>query len=70
MGRTKKVGVTGRFGTRYGLRIRKRVAEVEAKQKKKHSCPNCKKKTLKRVSSGIYKCKKCKTKMAGGAYYP
>ena len=68
MGRTKKVGATGKFGARYGLRIRRRYLEVEAQKTK--ICPYCKKKQLKRVAAGIWECKKCKTKFAGGAYTP
>ncbi|MCX8179355.1 MAG: 50S ribosomal protein L37ae [Candidatus Aenigmarchaeota archaeon] len=70
MGRTKKVGVTGRFGARYGARIKEDVREIEKLQKQKHECPSCKKKALKRVAAGIWQCKRCKTKFAGGAYLP
>ncbi|MCW1296594.1 MAG: 50S ribosomal protein L37ae [Candidatus Parvarchaeota archaeon] len=70
MAKTKFVKTTGRFGTRYGLAIRRRVKEVEEKQKKRYLCPNCKKSVLKRISAGIWYCKKCKSKFAGGAYYP
>lgn len=70
MGRTKKVGVSGRFGPRYGLKVRKRLKAVEDRQKKKHPCPKCKKKSLKRIASGIYLCKKCEIKVTGGAYTP
>jgi len=70
MGRTKKVGSAGRFGPRYGRRIRLSVKEVEAKQKKAHRCPMCKKLSLQRISAGIWECKKCGAKFAGGAYTP
>lgn len=70
MGRTKKVGSTGRFGVRYGRGVKKRYLEIENVQKSKHTCPSCIKPTLKRVSSGIWQCKKCGLKFAGKAYEP
>ena len=68
--KTKRVGSTGRFGPRYGLKIRKKVLEVEKKQKKKHECPKCGRKTIQRVAAGIFKCKKCAYKFTGKAYFP
>ncbi len=68
--RTKKIGSTGRFGARYGVKIRHRVRDIEAKQRQWHVCPNCGRKRLKRESTGIWVCRKCNTKFAGGAYYP
>ncbi|QQG39062.1 MAG: 50S ribosomal protein L37ae [Candidatus Woesearchaeota archaeon] len=68
MGRTKKVGSAGRFGSRYGVTIRKKIAEIEKKQKAKYKCPKCHYKTVKRVSVGIWKCNKCNTKIGGKAY--
>ncbi len=70
MGRTKKVGPAGRFGPRYGMRIRRRVAEIESVQRQKHECPVCHRKAVKRVGTGIWRCTKCGTEFAGGAYYP
>ena len=70
MGRTKKVGIAGRFGARYGTRIRSRVIDVEKQSKLSHPCPNCLKKTLKRITAGIWECKKCGLKLAGKAYKP
>jgi len=70
MPRTKKIGAAGRFGVRYGRRIKQRVIGVEKEQKKKHVCPNCKKPSLKRVATGIWQCKKCGLKFAGKAYKP
>lgn len=67
---TKKVGSTGRFGARYGRRIKVRMLDVERLQKQKHECPACTKKALKRLSKGVWKCKSCGMKMAGGAYTP
>ena len=42
MGKTKKVGSSGKFGTRYGMRLRKRWLEVDKKQKALYECPTCK----------------------------
>jgi large subunit ribosomal protein L37Ae len=70
MGKTKKVGASGKFGTRYGMRLRKRWLEVDKKQKAQYVCPTCRRPSVKRVSSGVWECKKCNTKFAGGAYQP
>jgi large subunit ribosomal protein L37Ae len=70
MGRTKKVGTTGRFGVRYGTRVKKKLRPIEAEQKRPHMCPECKRMSLKRVTAGIWECKKCGAKIAGGAYKP
>ena len=68
MTKTKKVGITGKFGTRYGLSIRTKILKVE--EKKTKMCPYCGKKQLKRLSSGIWLCNACKVKFAGGTYTP
>ena len=39
--RTKKVGVTGKYGTRYGSAIRKIVKKFELQQHAKYICPTC-----------------------------
>jgi large subunit ribosomal protein L37Ae len=65
---TKKVGITGRYGSRYGTKTKKVVLEVE--QKKTKLCPYCERTALKRIAAGVWYCKKCKTKFAGGAYFP
>jgi large subunit ribosomal protein L37Ae len=66
--KTKKVGVAGRFGVRYGKGVKKRVIEIESVQRGKHVCPHCLKPGLKRLASGIWYCKKCGLKIAGKAY--
>ena len=70
MAHTKKVGSAGRFGVRYGRKIRQRLLKVEGMLKKGNKCPNCQKMSVKRVSSGIWECDKCGTKFAGKAYRP
>ena len=69
MPRTKKIKSAGRFGTGYGLRIRKRLKKIEEKQHKKQTCPLCKKKGVKEEAKGIWYCKKCKKKFASRTYY-
>jgi large subunit ribosomal protein L37Ae len=66
---TKKVKSTGRFGARYGIKLRKRVREIEEEQKKKHMCPYCGKTGgVGRLSPGIWNCKKCGSKFTSKAY--
>ena len=68
--RTKKVGAAGRYQARYGVRARSRVRNVELVQRKKHPCPSCGHLSVKRIGSGIWHCKKCGIKFAGGSYIP
>jgi large subunit ribosomal protein L37Ae len=65
----KKTKSAGRFGARYGKTVKSRLIEVEEKQRKKQSCPFCKKKGVKRLSKGIWKCKKCGKKFASSTYH-
>ena len=69
MVKTRKVKSAGRFGSRYGKSVRERISKIEAKQKVKQTCPFCQKKSLKRLSKGIWLCKKCGKKTASHAYY-
>lgn len=70
MKRTKKVGTTGRFGSRYGRKVKVKLRSIEAEQRKTHVCPTCKRVALKRVAAGIWECRKCGAKIAGKAYKP
>jgi large subunit ribosomal protein L37Ae len=65
---TKKAGITGRYGARYGYKIRKRVKDIEEKMKAPQKCPKCETKVAKRLSTGIWYCKKCGATFTGGAY--
>jgi len=65
---TKKVGSAGRFGSRYGSKIRQKILAVERIQKKKQKCPYCLKFSVKRLAKGIFECKKCSSKFTGRAY--
>ena len=68
--RTKKVGSAGRFQARYGVRSRSRVRNIEQQQKGYHVCPKCGQQKVKRLSTGIWNCRKCGVSFAGGAYTP
>jgi len=68
--RTKKVGTSGRFGPRYGVRVRKRIADVEAETKGRHECPVCHGVALGRSATGIWNCRRCGAKMASSSYMP
>ena len=70
MQNTKKVKHAGRFGSRYGKGIRDRIVAVEKIQRKKHECPRCGFKRVKRISTGLYKCSKCGFTFTGGAFAP
>jgi large subunit ribosomal protein L37Ae len=60
----------GKFGPRYGEKIRKVTEEMEKIKKQKHLCPKCKMPYVKRLAKGVWYCKKCKTKFTGLAYHP
>jgi len=70
MAKKKKVGSTGRFGPRYGVRVRKTIKDVEESKKKEYECPRCHHEKVKRKSAGIWHCRKCDLTFAGGAYQP
>jgi large subunit ribosomal protein L37Ae len=66
--RTKKVGITGKYGTRYGSTLRKLVKKVEVSQHSTYRCVFCGKDSVKRTCVGIWECKSCRKVIAGGAY--
>jgi len=68
--RTKKVGPTRGLGPRYGATVRKRYSKVVKGMKKPHKCPQCGLQRVKRVSVGVWKCRKCGFTFTGGAYTP
>ena len=70
MGKTKKVGTTGRFGPRYGSTLRKRIKKIDSTSKVKSKCPKCVSIRVKRFSVGIWRCTKCGHTFTGGAYMP
>merc|ERR1711982_124018 len=67
--RTKKVGICGKYGTRYGSSLRKISKKFEVSQHMKYTAP-CGKMTLKRQAAGIWFCRRSGLKLAGGAWQP
>ena len=66
--RTKKVGIVGKYGTRYGASLRKVVKKFEVTKRAKYISPFSGKECVKRVAVGIWKCKSTNRKIAGGAW--
>ena len=64
----KKIGSSKRFGARYGRTIKHNFAKIEQEQRKLHKCPYCSKIAVKRLSAGIWNCRKCGAKFTGKAY--
>ena len=68
--KTKKIGLVGGLGPRYGLRSRKRYNEIVTEMRQKHPCPQCSSKKVHREYVGVWVCGKCGFKFTGGAYVP
>lgn len=66
--RTKKVGPAGRLGARYGVRIRKRIGDIDRISKVRHECPKCKAAAVKRKANGIWECRHCGATIASSSY--
>jgi len=56
--------------TRGGASLRKRYGRIVDNVRASHKCPSCATPSVKRVSVGIWNCKKCGYTFAGGAYQP
>ncbi|XP_059270207.1 large ribosomal subunit protein eL43-like [Mustela nigripes] len=65
--RTKKVGIVGKCGTRYGASLRKMVKKTEISQHV-YTCSFCGKTKMKRRAVGIWHCGSCMKTVAGGAW--
>ncbi|MGC8710197.1 MAG: 50S ribosomal protein L37ae [Candidatus Micrarchaeia archaeon] len=53
---------------RYGVSLRKRYMAVQKEKKARYKCDVCGRLAVKRISTGIWKCKHCGATYAGGAY--
>ncbi|OLD01402.1 50S ribosomal protein L37ae [Candidatus Bathyarchaeota archaeon] len=66
----KRLGLGGGLGARYGRFPRRQYVEIVSGLRAKHECPRCKFRTVKRWSVGVWLCRKCGFRFAGGAYTP
>ena len=66
----RKSRSAGRFGTRYGTKNRKLVADIEEKMHADYACSKCGAVKVKRIATGIWKCTKCESTFTGGSYVP
>ncbi len=65
---TKKSSTLKGLGCRYGIKLRKQYTQAYRLLKTKRFCPECGSTKIIREAVGIWKCKKCKFKIAGNAY--
>jgi len=68
MTKTRKVGQAGSFGPRYGTVARRRYAEIVSGLRRYSECPQCHVMAVRREAVGIWYCKKCGYRFAGGAF--
>eukprot|EP00483_Globobulimina_turgida_P002211 UN02213 len=66
--RTKKVGIVGKYGTRYGASLRKQIKKIEISQRGRYRCQFCGKSKMRRQVVGIWHCRPCNKTITGGAY--
>jgi len=67
--KSRKTKSAGRFGARYGKKVRDKLVKTESKQRIKQTCPFCQRPGVKRLSKGIWKCSKCDKKFASDTYH-
>jgi large subunit ribosomal protein L37Ae len=53
---------------RHGVNLRKRHAAVAKEKSSLYTCDVCGKEAVKRISTGIWRCRHCGATFAGGAY--
>ena len=56
------------WSIRYGVNLRKRYAAVAKDKRALYKCDVCGKEAVKRVGTGIWRCRHCGAVFAGGAY--
>lgn len=66
----RKTRSAGRFGVRYGRKVRQAVADIEERTHAAHTCPKCEQPAVKRTGTGIWTCARCGYIFTGGTYVP
>jgi len=56
------------FNVRGGRKLRKSYNKIKKAKVSKYMCPTCSKKSVKRITVGMWECVSCGSKYAGGAY--
>jgi large subunit ribosomal protein L37Ae len=60
----------GRYGVRYGRKLREKIGKIEQIKRDTNTCPYCHySEKVERQAAGIWYCGKCKSKFTGRAYY-
>lgn len=60
----------GRYGVRYGRKLREKIGKIEKIKRDTNTCPYCHySDKVEREAAGIWYCGKCKSKFTGRAYY-
>ena len=68
--RTQKSGTTARFGSRYGVSVRRRAGAALKKKARHYTCPSCNYQKVRRKAAGIWECRKCNHTFSGGVWEP
>ncbi len=68
--RTQKSGTTARFGSRYGVSVRRRAGAALKKKSRHYTCPSCNYQKVRRKAAGIWECRKCDHTFTGGVWEP
>jgi large subunit ribosomal protein L37Ae len=66
----RKTRLGGGLATRYGTAPRRRHIDILVRLRKKHECPKCKVRAARRLSVGLWQCRRCGNQFTGGAYFP
>lgn len=58
------------MGSRYGVKIRKKHAEMKSRASAVYACVKCGKHGVRKKGYALWQCRSCGARFAGGAYSP